>query len=176
VSGAVQGDAARAERAAARRARLAAALLASALLLLLSVGKSGGQSDPALPDSAALEAQTRALASQLRCVVCQGLSIQDSPSELAREMRALIREQLAAGRTPEEVKAYFVSRYGEWILLEPEPRGLNLAVYLLPLAALAAGAAIVATAVRRWTRPAAPDAGPARPEGPTAVAGDPDGR
>jgi cytochrome c-type biogenesis protein CcmH len=100
----------------------------------------------------ALEANTRAVAAQLRCPVCQGLSIQDSPSPLAQEMKGVVREQLRAGRTPEQVKAYFVSKYGEWILLEPEPRGFNLAVYLLPLVMLVAGAILIFFLARKWSR------------------------
>jgi len=101
---------------------------------------------------AALEALTSKVAAQLRCPVCQGLSIQDSPTELALEMRAVIRDQLAEGRTPEEVKAYFVSKYGEWILLEPKPEGFNLAVYALPIAGLLVGAGALVLSVRRWTK------------------------
>lgn len=103
-------------------------------------------------DSAALEALTSSVAAQLRCPVCQGLSIQDSPTELALEMRAVVRDQLAAGRTPDEVRAYFVSKYGEWILLEPKAEGFNLAVYLLPVFVLILGGGTVVLAVRRWTR------------------------
>lgn len=101
-----------------------------------------------------LDRRTRDLASQLRCPVCQGLSIQDSPSEMAQDMRALVREQLAAGSTPDDVKAYFVQGYGEWVLLEPRAEGFNLTVYLLPIAALLAGAAFVVLLTRRWTRAA----------------------
>jgi len=119
-------------------------------LSLVSVTPDSAQS-PGVVDTA-LEAATARVASQLRCPVCQGLSIQDSPTELAREMKDVVRDQLAAGRTPEEVKAYFVSKYGEWILLEPQPHGFNLAVYLLPIAALLGGGGVVAVAVRRWTR------------------------
>lgn len=108
-------------------------------------------------DDAELEKLTSAVASQLRCPVCQGLSIEDSPTELARDMRAVVREQLASGKSPEEVKAYFVSKYGEWILLEPEPRGLNLAVYLLPVLAIAGGATVIVRSVRRWTAASAAD-------------------
>jgi cytochrome c-type biogenesis protein CcmH len=101
------------------------------------------------PDSV-LEAQVRTVASELRCPVCQGESIQDSPAALAQEMRTIVREQLAAGRTPDEVKAYFVEKYGEWILLRPKARGWNVLVYALPIAALLFGMAVVARSTRRW--------------------------
>jgi len=98
-----------------------------------------------------IESDTRALASQLRCPVCQGLSIEDSPSELSQQMRALVRDQLRAGKSPDEVKRYFVSKYGEWILLSPPAHGVNTLIYALPLAALTFGGILVALAVRRWT-------------------------
>jgi cytochrome c-type biogenesis protein CcmH len=100
----------------------------------------------------ALEARTTAVAGELRCPVCQGVSIQESPSELARQMRAVVRDQLRAGKTPNEVKAYFVSKYGEWILLEPKARGFNLIVYAVPAAVILGGLGVVVFAVRRWTR------------------------
>jgi cytochrome c-type biogenesis protein CcmH len=103
-----------------------------------------------------LEARTSAVAAQLRCPVCQGLSIQDSPSELSQQMRDLVREQLRQGKTPEEVKEYFVSKYGEWILLEPKPRGFNLLVYALPIALTVGGVALIVVLVRRWTGNADP--------------------
>lgn len=99
-----------------------------------------------------LDRQVKEVSSQLRCVVCQGLSIQDSPSTLAQEMRSLVREQLAAGQSPEQVKAYFVERYGEWVLLRPKASGVNLLVYLLPMAMLLGGAAFVFLKARSWTR------------------------
>jgi cytochrome c-type biogenesis protein CcmH len=113
---------------------------------------------PVSPRDSALEATTKALASELRCPVCQGLSIQDSPSELALDMRDVIKEQLRAGRSPEEVRQYFLDKYGEWILLEPRPQGFNLVVYLLPVVALLGGLAVVWRAVRRWTAVPATDA------------------
>ncbi len=106
----------------------------------------------------ALEARTTAVASTLRCPVCQGESIQDSPSELARQMRAVVRDRLRAGETPEQVKAYFASKYGEWILLEPRMTGLNILLYVLPVVLVVGGIAIVVILVRRWTTPeATPD-------------------
>ena len=101
----------------------------------------------------ALEARVRAVASELRCPVCQGESIQDSPATLAQEMRTVVREQLAAGRTPEEVKKYFSDKYGEWILLRPRARGWNMIVYVLPVVALLLGALVVMRVTRRWARP-----------------------
>jgi cytochrome c-type biogenesis protein CcmH/NrfF len=103
----------------------------------------------------ALEAQTTAVASTLRCPVCQGESIQDSPSELARQMRAVVRDRLRAGNTPDEVKAYFVSKYGEWILLEPTMTGLNVLLYVIPVLLVVGGLVLVAFLVRRWSTPEA---------------------
>jgi cytochrome c-type biogenesis protein CcmH/NrfF len=99
----------------------------------------------------ALEEETKKVAAQLRCPVCQGLSIQDSPSELARQMKDVVREKLKAGETPDQVKAYYVSKYGEWVLLTPPARGFNLAVYLLPFAGLLGGAVLVGILAVRWT-------------------------
>jgi cytochrome c-type biogenesis protein CcmH len=127
---------------------------------LLAFATAGAAQPPAtsgqqVADSA-LEARTSAVAAQLRCPVCQGLSIQDSPSELSQQMRDLVREQLRQGKTPEEVKAYFVSKYGEWILLEPKPSGFNLLVYALPIALVLGGGAVIVVVVRRWTGNADP--------------------
>lgn len=89
---------------------------------------------------------------QLRCVVCQSLSVADSPSETANQMRGIIRERLAAGDSPEQVKAYFVEKYGLWILLAPPREGFNLLVWVVPFVALGAGLVLVLLLVRRWSR------------------------
>jgi len=89
------------------------------------------------------------IASGLRCPVCQNLSVADSPSRLAGEMRVEIETQLRAGRNPEQVRAFFVDRYGEWVLLAPTRRGLNLLPWLVPVIGVLAGAAIWASLVRR---------------------------
>ena len=108
------------------------------------------------------EDAVRAIASELRCVVCQSLSVADSPSETARQMRDIIRERLAAGEGPQQVKAYFVDKYGQWILLAPPRRGFDLLVWVLPFAGLAAGIVLVAVLIRRWTRrPRTADPAPA---------------
>ena len=109
------------------------------------------------------EAHVREIALQLRCPVCQGLSVGDSPSELANEMRALIREQLQQGKTPAQVLDYFAQRYGEWILLAPPKRGFNLMIWVLPFALLPIGAAVMYLGARRWVRSPAAEDSPHRP-------------
>ena len=85
-----------------------------------------------------LEDRVREISSELRCVVCQNLSVADSPSDLAKEMRNVVREQVQGGKSSEEIQAYFVSRYGEYVLLSPPKRGFNLVVWGLPFLAIAA--------------------------------------
>jgi cytochrome c-type biogenesis protein CcmH len=137
----------------------ARALAVAALAFASAAGQAQERGDTAalVVEETRIDILVREVASDLRCVVCQGLSLQDSPSTLAQNMRAIIREQLEAGRTPEEVKQHFVASYGEFILLEPAARGFNLAVYVLPVLALLVGAVIVVRSVRRWSRqPASP--------------------
>jgi cytochrome c-type biogenesis protein CcmH len=97
-----------------------------------------------------LDDRTRAIASELRCVVCQNLSVADSPSEMAQQMKGIIREQLEAGKTPTEIKSYFVSKYGEWVLLAPPTKGFGLVVWVLPFVALVAGLGLGVWFLRRW--------------------------
>ena len=97
-----------------------------------------------------LDAQVKEIASKLRCPTCRALSVQDSPAEMAREMRSLIREQLQAGKSRDEIIAYFVDRYGEWILLKPPAHGFNWTVWLLPILMLAGGLFFVFLIARRW--------------------------
>ena len=114
----------------------------------------GAQTDAAVSEQRQadpeLEAQVREVAAKLRCPTCRALSVQDSPSGMAQEMRDLIREQLRAGKTPDEVAAYFVDRYGEWILLKPKAEGFNWTVWLLPVLMLAGGLFFVFMTARRW--------------------------
>jgi cytochrome c-type biogenesis protein CcmH len=102
-------------------------------------------------DKTELDDRTRAVAAELRCVVCQNLSVADSPSEMAQQMKGIIREQLQAGRTPAEIKSYFVSKYGEWVLLAPTTKGFSLVVWVLPFIALFIGLGLGAWLLRRWS-------------------------
>ncbi len=118
---------------------------AVALLVLGAVGL-------ALAAAPVNEDTVREIGAELRCVVCQNLSVADSPSETANQMRVIIRERLAAGESPAQVKAYFVEKYGLWILLSPPKEGFNLLVWVVPFIGLGLGLALVAVAVRRWSR------------------------
>jgi len=102
-------------------------------------------------DAPGIDDQTRAIAQELRCVVCQNLSVADSPSEMAQQMRGVVREQLQAGKTPQEVKDFFVSKYGEWVLLAPKTQGFSLLVWVLPFVVLIAGVALGLWFIRRWS-------------------------
>ena len=98
---------------------------------------------------AALETQTHALASMLRCPVCQGLSIADSPSEMAVNMRGQVRELLQRGFTQEQILNYFEHSYGQFVLLKPKFRGVTSFVWTLPLLVLVIGVVAVTMKMRK---------------------------
>ncbi|HEV8724819.1 MAG TPA: cytochrome c-type biogenesis protein CcmH [Candidatus Binatia bacterium] len=98
-----------------------------------------------------LEDRTREIASELRCVVCQNLSVADSPSEMAQQMRGIVREQLQAGKSPEEIKGFFVSKYGDWVLLKPKTTGFSALLWILPYVVLVVGVIAALWFIRRWT-------------------------
>lgn len=99
-----------------------------------------------------LDDRTREIATELRCVVCQNLSVADSPSEMAQQMRAIVREQVEAGKTPEQIKDFFVSKYGQWVLLKPKTTGFSALLWILPYAVLVMGIFGALWFVRRWTK------------------------
>lgn len=111
----------------------------------------------------ALDDEARRIAKQLQCPVCSGASVADSPSDLAGQMRSVIRAKLQAGESEEQIVAYFVERYGDGVLIEPPRRGIGLAVWLAPLTMLAVGAVLLWRLLRIWIRPrpaVSPIAGP----------------
>jgi len=97
---------------------------------------------------AALESETQEVSSLLRCPVCQGLSVADSPVDSARAMRGEVKELLAMGFTGEQVLDYFELSYGEFVRLEPKAEGFNLLVWIAPIAVLLLGVAIVVWQLR----------------------------
>ena len=86
------------------------------------------------------EAQANALMQEIRCLVCQGQSVADSDAELAGDMRAMIRERIAAGEKPSAVRAWLVDRYGAWISFRPPVEPLTWPLWAAPLLLIAAGA------------------------------------
>ena len=112
------------------------------LLLLLTVSAR-----PVHGDS--LDQQAREIGLGLRCPVCQNVSVADSTSELAGQMRQVIREQLEQGKTKAEITAYFLERYGESVLFEPPKQGFALLAWIVAPLGLLAGAAVLWRLLRR---------------------------
>jgi cytochrome c-type biogenesis protein CcmH len=96
-----------------------------------------------------LEARTEEVAALLRCPVCQGLSVADSPATMAQNMKAEVREMLATGYDQDQILSYFERSYGEFVRLSPPLRGVNWLVWLGPVGVLLGGGAVVAWALRR---------------------------
>ncbi|MGY2002462.1 cytochrome c-type biogenesis protein CcmH [Blastococcus sp. SYSU DS1024] len=130
------------------RARVLAVVLA---VLALAAALWWRQEPITQPDPAAT---AREIAAGLRCPTCAGESAADSAAPAARGMRAVIAERVAAGESPEEIRAWFVGRYGEWILLDPPREGVGWALVVLPGVALVGGVVAVGVLVSR-RRPAA---------------------
>ena len=120
------------------------------LAVLLCLGAAFAvEPDERLQD-AALEERARALGAELRCLVCQNQSIDDSSSPFARDIRLLLRERLLAGDSDEEIRDFLVARYGEFILLRPSMRGFNSLLWLSPVLLPAFAAAALWWYYRRW--------------------------
>jgi cytochrome c-type biogenesis protein CcmH len=122
--------------------------------LALSLPAYAVQPDEILKDATA-ESRARNLSSELRCLVCQNESIDDSNAPLARDLRLLVRERITAGDTDAQVKAFLVQRYGEFVLLRPPVSLRTLALYGAPFAALALGGLLIWRRARVKTEPVA---------------------
>jgi cytochrome c-type biogenesis protein CcmH len=96
-----------------------------------------------------LERRTMEISSELRCPVCQGLAIGDSPSIMAANMKAQVRELLERGYTEQQILGYFEKSYGGFVLLKPKFQGVNALVWILPILALAAGFLLVVTKAKK---------------------------
>ena len=95
---------------------------------------------------------TQQVAAGLRCPVCQGMSVADSPAETALTMKSRVRDLVTAGYTEEQIQDFFVARYGEWVLMEPPAKGLNLIVWLAPGIAVGFGIAVIGATVAAWRK------------------------
>lgn len=136
-------------------------MIRMALFLLLSFAVCplwAAEPDEALADPVQ-EDRARQLSQQLRCVVCQNQSIDESDAPLARDLRLLVRERVEAGDTNEEVLDYVVARYGEFVLLRPRFEGEGIILWLTPFLLLAIGAGLAVY----YTRQGGVEAEPARP-------------
>ncbi|HEY8595211.1 MAG TPA: cytochrome c-type biogenesis protein [Devosiaceae bacterium] len=110
----------------------------------------------------ALEARARSISENLRCLVCQNESIDDSNADLAHDLRVLVRQRLVAGDSDQQVMQYIVDRYGEFVLLRPVFAWHTLALWIAAPAALLAGIAAIIVGLRHRPAPARPS--PMSPE------------
>jgi cytochrome c-type biogenesis protein CcmH len=139
--------------------------LGRTILLLLALSLSGGtpvhavQPDEMLSDPT-LEGRARALSRELRCMVCQNQSIDDSDAPLARDLRILVRERLKAGDSDQQVLDFLTARYGDFVLLKPRFTPETMLLWLVPALVLFGGAAALFLRARRKPGSPAP-AGPA---------------
>jgi cytochrome c-type biogenesis protein CcmH len=113
-----------------------------------AVGAGAVQPDEIMPDPVK-EARARGLSRELRCMVCQNQSIDDSDASLAKDIRVLIRERIAKGESNSEVRDFLVSRYGDFILLKPPFKRETLLLWLSAPLTLALGGVAIALAARR---------------------------
>jgi cytochrome c-type biogenesis protein CcmH len=113
-------------------------------------------------DETALDIQVREIAKTLRCTVCQTENIWESGAPLAQQMRDVVRERLKAGHSPEDIKEYFLSRYGDYIMMQPPKHGVNWLLWVGPFILLLGGGLLLYKEVIGWVRrtPAAPPAAP----------------
>ena len=118
-------------------------LIAIALLAL-----AGALVFAARPHEATADERIDQITTELRCPVCQGLSVKDSTSETSRQMRDLVAQRVAEGRTDDEIQGEFRASYGDWVLLSPPTSSWTGLIWLVPLAALAAGVTVAVSRMR----------------------------
>ena len=134
-----------------------ARVLALAALLLTGPALADSTMPPAhyantqLRDPAK-EAQAKTLMGTLRCLVCQGQSIADSDAEMAADMRALVRERIAAGEQPSAIRAWLIDRYGDYVTYDPPMSGVTAPLWIAPFALLAIGALVARASFKRRRR------------------------
>lgn len=124
-----------------------------------------GKPEGAQPSAAVVDAQAADIAAKLRCPVCQGVSIADSPSGMATKMRGQVKNLVARGYGEEQVVSYFERSYGEFVRLEPPMRGLNFLLWILPAIVLLGGALLVFLKAKQPVRAPAATTPAATPSG-----------
>ncbi len=142
------------ERNAGSRAglkRLMGILFLAALVSFLAAGRASAQQPTPSDD------EVNAIARQLYCPVCQNTPLDVCPTEACRQWRELIRQMLQEGKTPNEIKQYFVDNYGIRVLNEPPAAGFNGLIYVLPVAAFIAGLVLLVVGFRTWRNAAKTD-------------------
>ena len=142
-------------------------MLSVSLWLIFFVPLSNAQTEVAVPDASQfvgapqgtplqgeeLNKRTNQVAALLRCPVCQGLAVADSPAEMAVNMKGQVRDLLARGYTEEQILRYFEQSYGQFVLLKPKFEGFNRLVWILPVVALLVGLGIVFIKLKKLERP-----------------------
>lgn len=124
------------------------ALLALALIAAPAWGQGTSLANVQLRDPAK-EAQAKALMETIRCVECQGQSVADSDAAIAGSMRSVIRERIQAGETPEQIRAWLIDRYGDYITYDPPLGVMTWPLWLAPIALLIAGITIARSSFRK---------------------------
>lgn len=119
------------------------------LALLLAIP---GSLFAAVQDETDIDVQVREIAKTLRCTVCQTENIWESGAPLAQQMRGVIRERVALGHSQEEIRAYFLSRYGDYILMEPPKHGVNWLIWVAPFLLLFIGGFFLYKEVTHWVK------------------------
>jgi cytochrome c-type biogenesis protein CcmH len=154
---------------------MAIRLLFAAVLLIATAGPPAHAVEPSerLADPT-LEARARALSKELRCLVCQNQSIDESNADLAHDLRLLLRERLVAGDTDQQVRNYLMARYGVFVLLDPPFAPLTLLLWLTPPVLVLGGAGLLLLRARsRRSDPAVPELSPVESARAAALLGEP---
>ncbi len=127
----------------------ARALAALMLIVLLAASPTKAVEPSEMLKDPALEARARAIGREIRCLVCQNQSIDDSNADLAHDLRVILRERLTAGDSDQQVRDYLVARYGDFVLLDPPFKAKTLILWGGPVALLLLGGVIILVAARR---------------------------
>ena len=119
-------------------------------LLVMTILLLSAYSCTAQQETESLDEEAQQLYRSLMCPICPGQTIDQSSSELSTQMRLLVRQKLEQGETREEILLFFVERYGEAVLAEPDKSGFNLIVWVIPFLVILAGGILLWVIIRRW--------------------------